>query len=546
MNRFTTMLQSVRKCFSNAVLLNCTLSVATAVLLFLAFPKIDLFYLAWIAFLPLLYVALSSRPLAAFGYGMLAGVLAHIGILYWMFVTISFHTKSVAQGIFSLIFIALYVGFYTTGLWCLLLSLAKNSLPPLLLALLAAAFWASMDYLRAHVLTGFPWGLLGYSQWKFLPFIQIAEFTGIYGISFSIIFFNVTLFQSIKARRLFPFLGTLIVFLGLIAGGYGLMKRDFLPTGEPFTVAALQGNIDQEKKWNPDFQYDIQETFSKLILEAASHGPDLMVWPETAVPGYLPHDERLSLWVSDLARKTGTYHLIGAPYHNPKESSKYYNSSFLVSPDGTVMGWHRKVHLIPFGEFAPLRVLFPKLTMLNALGQFTPGLTPTVLPFPVSRRSTPALAGTPSGKDMKDTVMIHVGPTICSENLYGHIVRGFPSRGADILISQTNDAWFFLTSAPYQHFTMNVFRAIENRRMVLASGNTGITGVVEPTGRVRETIPLCATQYLITTLQPYKGITFYTTWGDVFAWLCLFCTFVITALFVRKWRAGRVILKGRK
>jgi apolipoprotein N-acyltransferase len=268
-------------------------------------------------------------------------------------------------------------------------------------------------------------------------------------------------------------------------------------------VAVIQGNIDQYKKWDNAYKDEIIDDYTALVKKASLSKPDLIIWPETAVPGLLPADPRLFSWVNRICQETATFHVIGAPYFNG--GGAYYNASFLFGPDGEIIDWHKKIHLVPFGEFVPLRkLLSPFFSYLDTMGDFSPG----------------------DGVSLFSVKSVLWGPTICSENFFGGIVRRTALSGAEILLNQTNDAWFFRTSAAELHFTMNVFRAVENRRAVVVSANTGISGVIEPSGRISKRTELFRTDYFVTSVGPSKKMTFYTRWGNIFSYLC-----ILSALF---------------
>jgi apolipoprotein N-acyltransferase len=263
-------------------------------------------------------------------------------------------------------------------------------------------------------------------------------------------------------------------------------------------VAVLQGNIDQYKKFDRQYRSEIIEAYTVLVASASVHKPDVYIWPETAVPGYLPADPVMYTWLRDTAQRTASFHLAGAPFNNGGPDS--YNATFLFGSDGGILGWHKKTHLVPFGEFIPFKkALAPYFPVLAGMEDFQRGNDYTVLSI--------------------NSVLW--GPTICSENFFGAKVAGFVRNGAEILVNQTNDAWFFDTAAAEQHFTMNVFRAIENRRSVVVCGNTGISGIIEPSGRISTRSPVFKTLYFVSSVSPEKEITFYTRWNDVFAKLCI-------------------------
>lgn len=486
-------------------------AILSGVLIFLSFPNANLYILPWVALIPFLIVISKRGLLRALFFGFLIGLIAHSGIIYWIYPTIKFNTQSWKQALLCLFLLSGYMSIYT-AIWAFLLRAIKPTVSVFRFSLFAASLWVTLEYIRTYIFTGFPWALLGYSQWNFLPIVQIAEYTGVYGVSFLIVWVNVGIYQFIRTKRWLPFIALLLTFTGVVVFGLVRFDQNYFSSPPYIKVAVIQANIDQYKKWDTDYEKEIMQTYNTLILKASKQKPDLIIWPETAVPGYLPSNAHLYAWVSRLAKRTDTYHLVGTPYYNG--GVDYFNAILLFGPEGEIMGWHQKAHLVPFGEFIPYRTLLePYFGILNTLGDFTVGTKFSAL----SIRS------------------VFWGTTICSENFFGDIIRKFVKNGAEILTNQTNDAWYFKTSAPMQHFIMNVFRAVENRRNVVVCGNTGVSGVVEPSGIIREKIPLFSAGYFVSRIEPRKEVTFYTKNGDLFAKTCVFIAFfmAITLLIKR-------------
>ncbi|MBN1621471.1 MAG: apolipoprotein N-acyltransferase [Endomicrobiales bacterium] len=493
------------------------LAILSGLLIFVSFPKTNLYLFAWVSLIPLLII-LSKKEIGLFKallFGFFVGLMAYSGLLYWIYPTINYNTHSWKQAILCLMLLAGYMSVYL-AIWSFLIQVIRPTVSVFRFTLFASSLWVTLEYIRTYLFTGFPWVLLGYSQWKFLPVIQMAEYTGVYGISFLIVWVNVGIFRLIKTKRWLPFLGLLFAFVFIVVFGLVRLNQIYFSSPPYITVAVLQGNIDQYKKWDTEYEKEIMQTYDTLVLDASKYHPDLIIWPETAVPGYLPSNAYMYSWVSKLAQKTDTYHLVGTPYYNG--GMDYFNSMLLFGPEGEILEWHKKVHLVPFGEYIPYRmILEPYFSILNTLGDFTPGDRLSAL-------------------SIKSVLW---GTTICSENFFGEISRQLVKNGAEILTNHTNDAWYFKTSAPYQHFIMNIFRAIENRRAVIVCGNTGVSGVVEPSGFVSKEIPIFETTYFLTRVEPRKDISFYTTFGDLFSKACA----IITVLMLMLYLIGRVYKK---
>ncbi len=268
------------------------------------------------------------------------------------------------------------------------------------------------------------------------------------------------------------------------------------------SVALLQGDIDQYKKWNKAFVEEIKKTFEGLVDEAGKAKPDLMIWPETSVPGYLLQDPSLHDWLQKLVRRSQTYHLIGTPIMNGRDA---YNSSFSIDPKGNFISEYDKIHLVPFGEVVPFASFlgrFKFISILNELGGFTAG-----------KRSPVLNAGA-----------IPMGVNICYEAIFPNLVRQSVREGAQVIVNLTNDGWYMKSAEPYQHWAPNVFRAVENSRFVVRADNTGISGIIDPAGRVVASSTIFEPMVITGTIEPSTNLTFYTRFGDLFAWACLcFC-----------------------
>jgi len=242
------------------------------------------------------------------------------------------------------------------------------------------------------------------------------------------------------------------------------------------------------------------EKYLALASQAIDHDPDLIVMPETALPFYFFYEKELTDMVRRRARETGVFYLAGAPFfQQDMERAHFYNSAFLINPDGEVMGRYDKTHLVPFGEYVPFGEFLPFIEKLVAgVGDFSPGKADHVIYM--------------NGCGL--------GVQICYEIIFPDICRRMVKNGADIVINITNDAWYGRTGAPYQHFSMTVFRAVENRRSLVRSANTGISGFIDPAGRIRESTGLFVDAVQVYRVPVKSGQTFYTGKGDLFAKSC--------------------------
>jgi len=224
-------------------------------------------------------------------------------------------------------------------------------------------------------------------------------------------------------------------------------------------VALLQGNINQYQKWDAEYEAGIRKTYEGLVKKATEQKAELILWPESAVPGWFPNENFYKLWVSRLAKQSKAHHLIGAVSSRGK---KDFNSIFHISPEGEIKGVYDKQHLVPFGEYVPLAPLLRKVTpYLGKLGTFE------------------------SGKKFRlfDINGIKILPNICYEAIFPGLIKKGVALGAHLIVNSTNDGWYLDTGAPEQHFVANIFRAVENGKVVLRVANTGISCVIDPWGR---------------------------------------------------------------
>ena len=500
------------------------LALLSGVLMAGAFPRPGLFPLAWAALVPLWVALRDVRPGDAFRLGLAAGTLHCLLVIYWIATTMVTYgglPYAVAAGV--LLLFSLYLGLYWGVFAALLVRFGRR--PAVALAL-APALWAGLEYLRAVLLTGFPWGFLGHSQEPFGAVIQMVDITGVYGLSFLIVLANGALALQLlgaggktwqgqapspRLRR-----GSLALAAALTAAavGYGAWRSHQLApviaAAPTLRTALVQGNIPQGLKWDPAFQIGSTKKYIDLSQGLKGQAPDLVVWPETATPFYLHHNAALTRLVLGGIQATGCHFLIGSPsLDGPPGQERYYNSAYLLDPAGQVAGRYDKAHLVPFGEYVPLRRWLPFLGKIVAqVGDFAAGAPGALIPW---ERAA-------------------LGPLICYEAIFPELARAQVRQGAALLVNLTNDAWYGRTSAPHQHFDLAVFRAVENRRSLVRAANTGISGVVDPLGRVTARTGLFVDAALVQGV-PLVGdrITVYTRLGDWFPLACLLAAALVAA-----------------
>ncbi len=501
---------------------NVFLCVLSVFLLRLAFPPWDLWAAAWIGLVPFLCVLEGKRPGAGFGYGYLLGIF-FFGSTLWWFIHVTLP---------GMILLVAYLGLYFAvfGLCHRLFS----HRPFLSQLFLLPSLWVALEYLRGGLFTGFGWVTLGQSQYKNLTMIQIADITGMYGVSFLVVVGNVLLKEwgrvlaegnrkGGRGRGQSPgdcplplkASGVVLVLFSLCFI-YGLVRLHEIKADSQASVTVIQANIPQEDKWQHTEWLRIMEKHRDLTRKAAQEKPDLIVWPETAFPGFLWESPQLFLDLKDEVRNLGIPLLLGAV---TQKDEQYYNSAILIGPTGLPEQQHDKIHLVPFGEYVPLRGLFPFLSHLVPIGDFTPGKEYTLFSLrPKGKGGSPPR---PAGGAESP-----FGVLICFEDTLSSISRRFTQEGAQFLVNITNDAWFLDTPAPFMHLQASVFRAVENRRSLIRSANTGVSSFVDPWGRIYQYVQ--DTDGKKTFVEGYaqaevalsQEAAFYTKFGDVFAYLC--------------------------
>jgi len=488
-------------------------ALASGGLLVLAFPRFDFYLLAWIALVPLLIAVRGKDARAAFYLGLLTGFVYFGGTIYWMYHSMYYYGGvPLIISVLILVCLSLYLALYP-ALFSMLFSYLTSQ-PSVPSVLTVPVLWVSLEYLRAYALTGFPWSILGYSQYKFLMFIQIADISGVYGVSFLVAAINGAVYDIIltryrksgidahSSRR--PVTVSLILFIFMFIGSllYGMGKLDQPYKPGNIKVSVIQGNIRQDVKWDSRFQHEVIDTYKRLSIRALSLRPDIIIWPESAVPFVFGYDKPLTEEISGFSKELNTHLLFGGVLvkHNGPDKSSLSNSAILLSPEGKVISVYDKIHLVPYGEYVPLKELFPFIDkMVTAIGDFVHGEEYTVM-------------GTPFAK---------ISNLICYEIIFPGLVREFVDEGADLLVTITNDAWFGRTAAPYQHFSMAVFRAVENRVPVARAANTGISGFINSKGRIIRKSDIFVESALTVEIKRRDSKSFYTKYGDVFAWLCI-------------------------
>ena len=507
------------------------LAGASGLFLPLSFPNYDLGLLAWIALVPLHWALDGKSKTQAFWIGWLSGTIAFTGMMAWVVTAMTTYGKVplvISYGIMLLLtaYLGLYVGLYSAGaVWF-------RSLIPRYGLFAVPCLWVSLELIRTYALSGLPWGLLGNSQYRQIEVIQISDHMGVYGVSFLIVLVNVALaeflswlmplLRGFRPAKLPWELVAMTALLVALSWEYGLRTLaggsfSDIPRSS-ISVGVVQPNVDQAVKWDTAYREETLARFDRLTGQLG-RGADLVIWPEAATPFVFEREPVYQLQVIALANRAQAPILFGSPALRFYPDRKPYllNSAYLLSPDGQVLGRYDKHHLVPFGEYIPLKssLLMFLDKLVEGIGDFEAGPGPTILTLtPKPRSAATGMVGTTPRP-------VKFGVAICYEVIFPNLVRQFAANGAEFLVTVTNDAWFGRSSAPSQHFAMVVFRSVENHLAFARAANTGISGFIDPFGRIVEATPIFMEQALQATIQVWRPHTFYSRHGDVFAYGCV-------------------------
>jgi len=496
------------------------LAILSGILFALSFPNVGQGWLAFVALAPLLVaIVRAERGRNAFLLGWLSQGVAWLVMVPWV-VRVMSHYGGLPYLVGVAIFVAMaaFLGLYG-GAFALLvrkLQLGGKFLP----WLLVPTAWAAIEYARTYLFSGFPWNLIATALIDYRSLIQIDRFAGPYLVGALIVFPSAVLAWLITQRppqiaRVFV-LGSLGILM-LVWWGTGLVASKLIArpnASDPISAALLQPNITQQMRWDEANVAAIYQKMIGMTEEAARHGAQVVIWPESTVPLSYTQTDFFRAEIEDLSRRHGIDIILGSVATDAQHLNRIWNSAFLVS-GGTTIGHYDKIRLVPFGEYVPLRrVLFFAEKLVHAVGEFEFG-----------------------SNDQPLTGKIPYGPAICYEVVYPQITRTQVRNGATVIVTITNDAWYDGTSAPAQHLWMARMRAIEGDRYILRAATTGISAFVDPTGQVLQSIPMGREGILYAKFQERKTSTPYVRFGDWFAWTA--CAVVLIALGRKRFAARR-------
>ena len=493
--------------------LDYALALLSGALLALSFPRYGHPAFAWIALVPLV-IALSGwrgrrghvrgqPPLRAFLLGLTCGFVYFAGTLYWTGTVIrTFGGIPTIAAICGVILLALYQGaFPAIGALIASRLITRAGVAGILFA---PAAWVATEFFRGAAFGGFPWVLLGDSQVTVLPVAQLASVLGVYGVSALVAFVNAAIACAMlttgRARAAALTSAAVVLIATWAWGTLRIADGSLTRAGAAIRVGLIQANIAQEDKWKAGEARRIFATYIAMTRDAVRRGAEYVIWPESATPFMFEDDPVGQEAIRQLARELHVPILFGSDQEIHGANPRLYNAAFLVAPDGATVAVYRKIHLVPWGEFIPLkRWLYFVSPLVDTFTDFSPGTTIVMLPI---------------GSHLTTTA-------ICYEVVYPSLVRQAVLAGSELLTTITNDAWYEHSSAPYQHFSAASMRAIEEGRYLARAANTGISGVVDPYGRVVRQSAIFEQTALVEQVRLLTARTIYSAIGDVIAYVAM-------------------------
>lgn len=497
------------------------LAILSGLLTAFSFPSFGISFLAWIALVPLLIAIENSSPRTAFRLGITSGITAYAVILYWINIVLMQygHMPWPVSLVMFLILISFMGAFW--GLITAIVRYAEQA--GIKSALTLPIAWIAFELIRSFICSGFPWAMLGHTQYRVLPLIQIADIAGVYGISMLIILSNAVVYRILRAslsnKIPYPAKSVLILITALLATlfyGFNRLNTPENPADKPIKVALIQGNISQNVKWSPEFRKETVNIYDRLTRKGVEADTDLIIWPESAMPFFFQEDLPESAQVRAIASDLKKFMVIGSPaYELVNNKPRFLNSAFVIAPNGNIISRGDKIHLVPFGEYIPFGKYIPFVKkMVVGAGDFSPG-----------EKAVPIFTG-----------KSQAGLLVCYEVIFPELAREYVRNGARFLINITNDAWFGKSSAPYQHLSITVFRAIENRTPLVRAANTGITAIIDQKGHIITMSQIFTEDFRRGEIIPGSADTLYLKFGDLPAWSCLV---ILAAIMLMAWNRNR-------
>jgi len=456
----------MKKMFINELFL----ILISIIILILSYPKFSLWPLAWFSLIPAIIALYRAKNyVKAFLYGYLLGFTFYMCILYWIIPTMRAGGVNIYLSIFSLILLSAILAIEFGIIF--LFSFKFKKFNSMAFSLIFASIWTIIEFLKVNAtkfLIWFPWFSLAYTQWNNQYILPYAYYGGIYLISFIMIFFQtliVSLYIKKEKKVKFIFQALLTIIIIILFNYFGLKISSISAKQEKISVVIIQPSIDFYKKWDKEYENWIKERIETLLSLCANENPDMILWPENALPGWID-DKEIFKWLFENIKKTKAFHIVGSI---SRIDGKYV-SAFLISPESEIIAEYNKIVLVPFGEYVPLRNFLGKyINVIGSLGEFENGNI-NQPPFVI--------------KNFK------IGPSICYESIFNYLFYNQADKNSDFFVNITNDGWYLDTSAPYQHLAAAVLRAAENRKYLIRAANNGISAVISPYGKIEKKLGL--------------------------------------------------------
>ncbi len=483
---------------------NLLLALCSAVLLVLSFPNFDFSFLIWTALVPFFFLLDGKSAKAAFFWGWATGYVFFLGTHYWLI-----HVTLPGMLLVNL-YLGIYFGVFAVG-YVYFINGTRSTVFQLFIL---PSLWVACEFARDRLFTGFGWACLGHSQYQILPVIQIADMTGVFGVSFVIVMVNIflkrccelplTLSLEKEGRDWIISFSLMALLLGIVLGyGYFQLNRNIPESETNLRVVIVQPNIPQSRKWDSQSWEAIHQKFLRLTEQGLKKTKvPLVIWPETSFPGYLWQSPQRYDEIKRFVVQNDIELLFGAV---TRRQNEFYNSAILLSAKGEEIGQYNKMHLVPFGEFLPLRPLLNFVENFVPIGDFARGKEFKVFPQGFS-------------------------VLICFEDTVAPMVRSMTLNGAQFLVNITNDGWFQDTNAPFLHLAGAVLQSVANHRSMIRAANTGVSAWIDHNGQIHAQIKdrnekMVAVDgvEVFGPIAGNKNLSYYTRFGDVFAFLCLGC-----------------------
>lgn len=498
---------------NGSIMINTAVLLTTPLLVWLALPgRFSFPVLLTVCLVPLFYKLRSTSSVwRAMRVGMVVGIILHVLQLYWIVSVLQqYGGLPLFIAVPAMLLLCVYMSFYPT-LFAAGFHYLNRSTGKIALIIGAPALWVGLDWLRSWLLGGFPWMDIGYGLWSYPLLLQGVDLVGHYGLTFIIVLLNVAVFMQLQIKRSAVQRGVAVTVCIVVVGSwllYSVNRRhqvdELILAAETATLGIVQGNVEQDRKWSPEERLKTVQDYVQLsntLLE--KERATLIVWPETALPFYPRRNELLQPLI-DFVWENQVHVMSGAPWYEVEETRtkrliRYFNSALLMDSSSSFVVGYYKSHLVPFGEYVPLKKYLPFIApLVEAAGDFTAGRIENTI----------------------DVGQMRTGVLICYESIFGDIGRAWVKAGANLLINLTNDAWYGNSSAPHQSWAMTVYRTVETRRGLVRSANTGISGYIDPTGTIGIESELFVPWAAPVTVPLLDVETFFVKGGYLFAPLC--------------------------